>query len=300
MEIALKVGHYAGVAAFLGLALVAPLYFSQARDLRRIRTWMLLTPDRSVAEREAAEAARAAEAEEAAEAAVAAPPARPTPAEPRASVARPPTSAPSETPRPVPGLGQPATPPRGVTPAPGTTPARPLSPAERIALDRPATARITAERAAVVEPPSRARRWLRMPSERGLVLAAAAVLALGVAVVFVVLQSGEETPVPERKGGQAAIDPGEVEVAVLNGTAVPDLAARVGDDVEGGGFQLGTVSNSESPFDNTVVLYAPGSEDEGQAVARELGVARVEQIDAETQAIVEGAPVVVIAGEDRA
>jgi hypothetical protein len=91
-----------------------------------------------------------------------------------------------------------------------------------------------------------------------------------------------------------------VEVAVLNGTAVPDLAARVGDDVEAGDFVLGTVTNSESPYDKTTVMYEPGSEDEGQAVAQELGVqARVVPMDDETRALVDGAPVAVIAGSDR-
>lgn len=311
LEIPETIGLYAGLAAFIGLALVVPLYVAQARDIRRLRTWMLLTPDLDVAEREAAEAARLSEA------AAEAPPRR----EPERE-ARPPRPAPPAPPpplpeaRPVPGLGSaPQTPPpgttpvpdatptSGVTPVPGSTPPRPLTPAERIALDRPATARITGERAVVTPPPQNGglRRFIRRPSERGLAGIAAGVLVLSIAVVFVVLQSGDEGDRPERTARPSAVDPAEVEVAVLNGTPVPDLAAKVGDDVEAGDFVLGTVTNSESPFDQTTVMFEPGSEDEGLAVARALGVqANVVPMDDETRALVDGAPVAVIAGEDRA
>ena len=82
---------------------------------------------------------------------------------------------------------------------------------------------------------------------------------------------------------------------------MPGLATRVGDDVKAGDFVLGTVTNSETPYERTTVMYEPGSEVEGQAVARELGVqSRVVPMDEETRALVEGAPVAVIAGEDRA
>jgi LytR cell envelope-related transcriptional attenuator len=151
----------------------------------------------------------------------------------------------------------------------------------------------------VATPPSGFRRLVR-PTGSGLAGAAAAVLLLAIAVVFVVLQTGDEAGDPARKARPSAVVPSEVQVAVLNGTAVPDLAARVGDDVEAGDFVLGPVTNSETPFENTTVMYEPGSEDEGQAVARELGLARVIPMDAETRALAEGAPVAVIAGEDRA
>ena len=40
------------------------------------------------------------------------------------------------------------------------------------------------------------------------------------------------------------MQPGEIEVTVLNGTAVPGLAASYGNKVEGKGFKLGAVANS--------------------------------------------------------
>lgn len=294
------IGIYAGTAAFFGLALLIPLYFSQARDVRRLRTWMALTPELRRAEIEATEAAELAEAEVAA--AVAAPPAPPGAPAPAA-----------DEPRAVPGLGPdreappaPATPAagttpaRGVTPAPGTTPVRALSPAERIALDRPATARITAERTIVKPPPRGLRGFAQRATGRNLAAVVAGVLLLGIAVVFVSLQLSGEDGGREAKTRTSAIVPSEVEVAVLNGTAVPGLADKVGDDVEANGFTVGAVTNSESPFDDTVVMFTPGNEREAEAVANKLGAVSVQPMDASARARAGGAGVAVIAGQDRA
>jgi hypothetical protein len=309
-EIPEKIGVYAGIAAFIGIALVFPLYYTQARDIRRLRTWMLLTPEIGVAEREAAEAARLTEA--VADAPPAPPPAAKAPEAP--APAAPPPAPPPEpgAPAPVPEAAPPVTPPpapapsatprHGVTPVPGSTPPRPLTPAERIALDRPATARITGERAVVTAPQKNGglRRFIRRPSERGLAGIVAGALILSIGVVFVVLQAGEEAP-DDRRARAPKVIPSEVEVAVLNGTATPDLAAKVGDDIVAGDFELGTITNSETPYDRTTVMFEPGSETEAEAVAQELGVqANVVAMDAETRALVDGAQVAVIAGVDRA
>jgi hypothetical protein len=42
-----RVGSYVGIAAFLGLALLVLLYFSQARDVRRLREWAGRAPERA-------------------------------------------------------------------------------------------------------------------------------------------------------------------------------------------------------------------------------------------------------------
>jgi hypothetical protein len=42
-----RVGAYVGMAAFLGLAILALLYFSQARDVRRLREWAGRAPERA-------------------------------------------------------------------------------------------------------------------------------------------------------------------------------------------------------------------------------------------------------------
>jgi hypothetical protein len=63
-----RVGAYVGIAAFLGLAVLALLYFSQARDVRRLREWAGRAPERAVEQTE-----RAAEVERATEVAPATP-----------------------------------------------------------------------------------------------------------------------------------------------------------------------------------------------------------------------------------
>ena len=47
MDLVERVGAYAGLAAFLGLAILALLYFSQARDVRRLREWAGRAPERA-------------------------------------------------------------------------------------------------------------------------------------------------------------------------------------------------------------------------------------------------------------
>ena len=47
MEILQEIGAYAGLAAIVGLALLSALYFSQARDVRRLREWAGKAPERT-------------------------------------------------------------------------------------------------------------------------------------------------------------------------------------------------------------------------------------------------------------
>src|SRR5215216_4684918 len=42
-----KYGAYIGIAAFLGLAVLSLLYFSQARELKRMREWAGRAPERA-------------------------------------------------------------------------------------------------------------------------------------------------------------------------------------------------------------------------------------------------------------
>ncbi len=49
MEIIQEIGSYAGLAAVLGLAVLSALYFSQARDVKRLREWAGRAPERTEA-----------------------------------------------------------------------------------------------------------------------------------------------------------------------------------------------------------------------------------------------------------
>jgi LytR cell envelope-related transcriptional attenuator len=64
LELIKEIGAYAGLVAFLGLALLALLAFSQARDLRRLREWAGSAPERDSERKEVTSAAAAQRAEE--------------------------------------------------------------------------------------------------------------------------------------------------------------------------------------------------------------------------------------------
>src|SRR5256885_7480951 len=47
MHLIERVGSFVGLVSFLGLAILALLYFSQARDVRRLREWAGRAPERA-------------------------------------------------------------------------------------------------------------------------------------------------------------------------------------------------------------------------------------------------------------
>lgn len=64
MELIKEIGAFAGLVAFLGLALLALLSFTQGRDIRRLREWAGSAPERDAERKETTSAAAAARAEE--------------------------------------------------------------------------------------------------------------------------------------------------------------------------------------------------------------------------------------------
>jgi LytR cell envelope-related transcriptional attenuator len=106
-------------------------------------------------------------------------------------------------------------------------------------------------------------------------------------------------------GGSAAkqsngLRPAEIEVAVLNGTAVEGLAGSYGDMVESRGFQLGNVTNTESAQELSAVMFKPNNGRAAQTVAKSLDIPRVQPMTEEVAQLGEGAPVAVVVGEDSA
>lgn len=59
-----QIGAYAGLAAFIGLGILALLSFTQARDLRRLREWAGSAPERDAERKETTSAVAAQRAEE--------------------------------------------------------------------------------------------------------------------------------------------------------------------------------------------------------------------------------------------
>jgi LytR cell envelope-related transcriptional attenuator len=99
----------------------------------------------------------------------------------------------------------------------------------------------------------------------------------------------------------AAVKPGNVTVAVLNGTTVPGLAATLMDEVEAAGFKDGTITNfTDQQLAESVVQYTAGHEADARAVSRRLGIGQREPVNPSSQALAGDATVIVIAGADKA
>jgi LytR cell envelope-related transcriptional attenuator len=279
-DLAFQLPAYVSLAAALACVLLLPLYFSQRRDLERLNAWMEHEPDHPQADIAASEALLD-RAETELEALFVPEPQAPSGEQPG---------------------GQAVAEPTVVAPAPPAPPTAPrgLPPARRVTTERPALERITTERAALQPHPHWRRLVGRIGQPHVLSAVAAVAVLLGLAAIFgseEILKGGGESNQGPKPG---AIVPGEVDVAVLNGTSVPGLAAKVGDDVRVNGFRLGAVTNSRDQFDQTVVMYRPGQQRAARKVAHDLGVEPLQPIDRQTEETAGDADVVVIAGADRA
>jgi hypothetical protein len=252
VELIKEIGAFAGLAAFLGLAVLALLAFSQGRDIRRLREWAGSAPERDSERKDSTSAAAAKRAEE------------------------------------LRALEEART-------------------AEREAVDQREERRHRRE-AGLPEltRPERLRAGLssfgsRLAEPRWLVATFVLVVAIAGGAIYLVTQGSESA---DGKGGQGksakATKPGEIEVTVLNGTAVPGLAAEFGDKVERKGFQLGAVTNSSTSFSESVVMFERGHAPEAHKVAAALGISQVRLMTADIESVSGGAPVSVIVGEDNA
>jgi hypothetical protein len=253
---------FVSLAAAVAVLLLLPLYFSQRRDVLRLRAWMEQEPGHPVQDVVASE-----EILDRAEAELEELTAGATEAQP-----------------------------------PPTTPVTPIPAATRVTSERPALERITIERAAL-EPHPRWRRFAaRLTQPRVLAAIGLVGLVVGIGAIFASerLLSGDGD---EGTPGAGVVDPASVDVVVLNGTSAEGLAGLVADDLRAKDYNSpeGGISNARSTFDQTVVMFAPGSERAARKVARELNVTAVQQISPEARrAAGEFDPdVVVIAGEDR-
>jgi LytR cell envelope-related transcriptional attenuator len=295
-----NVGVYVAFPALLGILLLVPLYLSQRRDLVRLRSWMEQDPrhpttdvaaseallDRTEAELETflAERGEPVGAPSAAAATPTPTAAGPATAEAAAAPAAPsPSAAPTET--------------RGGA---SGTPMTPIPAAQRVTAERPALTRITMERAAL-EPHPRWREFAgRLTRPRVLALIALAAVVIGVGALIGSRALTEHgTSGGKRPHRHGALAPGHITVSVLNGTAVPGLAAKVSETVHENGFKRGTIGTSRKQYQQTVVMFGGGEKRQAERVAHVLGVTPVQRIDHATRAVAGSADVAVIAGADR-
>jgi hypothetical protein len=250
-----RIGSFAGLASFLGLAVFALLSFAHGRDIRRLRDWAGSAPEREQERMEATQTIAAQRAEELRE------------------------------------LEESRT-------------------AEHDAVEQREVRRQRREEG--LPELTRGERVRERFSGFGESLSRPALLII-LFVVFVLVAGGVVYAVTNSggssdgaKGAQASkqtakkVKPDEIEVAVLNGTSVTGLAATWGNKIETKGFELGAVTNTNSTFEDSVVMFEPGAKPEAKEVAKRLTIAKVEPMTAEVQEVSNKAKVSVVVGEDNA
>jgi phage shock protein PspC (stress-responsive transcriptional regulator) len=247
-----QIGAFAGLAAFLGLAVLALLSFTHGRDIRRLRDWAGSAPERDAERKEQTTTIAAQRAEElrALE-------------EARTAEHQAISSREERRQRREEGLPE-----------------------------RSRSERLRGGFSGLGDTASR-------PST--LIALFVVILALVGGAAYLLL-GGSDDGSGGDSGKQAAtkVKPSDVEVTVLNGTAVPGLAATFGEKVEGKGFQLGAVTNSSSSFAESVVVFRPGRKPEARLVGRQLNIPKMQQMNGEIESVSAGADVAVIVGEDNA
>lgn len=255
-----RIGSFAGLASFLGLAIYALLLFAHGRDIRRLRDWAGSAPEREaerMAQTQTIAAQRAEELRELEE---------------------------SRT-------------------------------AEHDAIEQREVRRQRREEG--LPELTRGERIRGRFSGFGESLSRPALL-ITLFVVFVLVVGGVAYAVLNNGGGSETktgggeghksktaaetkkIQPSEIEVAVLNGTASEGLAATWGGKVEEKGFELGAVTNTESEFEDSVVMFKPGRGPEAKVVAKRLSISKVQPMISEVAGVSGGANVSVVVGEDNA
>lgn len=248
-----QIGAFAGLAAFLGLAVLALLSFTHGRDIRRLREWAGSAPERDAERKEQTSTIAAQRAEE----------------------------------------------------------LRALQEA-RTAEHQAVSSREERRQRREAGQPEESRRERLRGRFSGFGEIASnplALVALFLVLVVIVgggaylLLSGSDSSSSGAQGSKQAvakIKPGEIEVSVLNGTAVPGLAATFGDEVEEKGFQLGAITNSSSSFTNSVVMFRRGHKPEARKVAKQLKIKKLQLMSGEIESVSAGSSVAVIVGEDNA
>ncbi len=168
----------------------------------------------------------------------------------------------------------------------------------------------------VIIPPRRSQPWSSRIGTRSVAVALVGLLVLGGAATYGVTQLTGDDGGDNSRNAQAnndhglpndpsrngvAVDPGNVTVAVLNGTTVPGLAAMLRDQIAAAGFTKGMINNfSDQQLAESVVQYAPGHQAEAKAVSRTVGISRREPVTTNSRALAADATVIVIAGADKA
>lgn len=247
-----EIGSYAGLAAFLGLGVLALLAFTQGRDIRRLRDWAGSAPERDAERKESTSAIAAQRAEE------------------------------------LRALEESRTAEHEVVEQREVRRRRREEGLPELTRGERLRERFSGIGERLAQP-----RWLAA------IFVVLVLVAAGVG--YAVLGSSDDSAGGASvKQTAAKTKPSEIEVAVLNGTAVPNLAATYGNKVEGKGFRLGAITNTSSSFAGSVVMFTRGHKPEAKKVAKQLGISKLQLMTGEIEEISSGANVTVIVGEDNA
>ena len=260
MELIKEIGAIAGLGAFVGLAVLSLLYFSQARDVRRLRDWAGRAPERDAEGVEATSDLAAERAEEI----------RKVEEERRQR-------------EEVQSAEQQATTKREQR-------------RQRREAGLPAQTRMERLRQFFSRGPGGR---MPEPRYLAVVIGAVIVLGVGVAAAATQLLGGNGND-KGSNNGVVKPSQVEVAVLNGTNPPVQGLAGTVGNKLEGKGFKVGVVTNSRNSFTESVVMFTRGHKPEAVKVGKGLGINKVRLMTPEIRGDSAGAMVSVVVGQDKA
>jgi LytR cell envelope-related transcriptional attenuator len=261
-----EVGALAGIASFLGLALLALLYFAQARDIRRLRENASFLVEGGNADGESV-----------------------APAERTATAVASTTKQPEKA-----AAAAAAT-------APNDVEAFRRAELARQAAER--RQRFERRRRGGGNGGGRGRpAWLSEPASIAVIVVGAILLVAGVAFGVTRITGGSsDTTTPAAGKNKGPCPPGQTKVAVLNGTATPGLAAQSAGQLKQRQYKVGPVGNTSTPFTTSVVMFDPTDGKEcAPIIGQIVGISQTRPMNNEVRQASEGNPVAVVLGDDKA
>jgi hypothetical protein len=97
------------------------------------------------------------------------------------------------------------------------------------------------------------------------------------------------------------VSAGADQVAVLNGTPTPGLAATFAAPLKQKGYKTTPVGNTDSPFSTSVVMFDPQTGREcAPVISGIVDIPKQQPMDNEVRIASEGDPVAVVLGDDKA
>ncbi len=258
-----EVGAIAGLASFLGLALLALLYFAQARDVRRLRDQASFLVEGGSEDGESV-----APAERAATAVAS------TTKEPEKAAAAAAATAPNEA-----------------------------EAFRRAELARQAAQRRQRFEQRRRSPGRERPTWMSEPASLAVIVVGAILLVAGVAfgVTRVTGGSSDSTTSDGASKGKGPCPPGRTKVAVFNATASPGLAADSAGQLKKAQYKVGPIGNISTPLATSVVMFDPTDGRQcAPIIGQVVGIEKTQGMSNEVRQVAEGDPVAVVLGDDRA